>query len=345
MYNQNSIIVQNMMNNGSFGYGQPMQQQQIYNPYSMNMGYNNMVPMNQFTGYGYYEGLQPQYQQPQQQYVFSPVASYDYNAQMRNNNYYDPYGNTFSQQNVGGYNYNSPYYGYGNGFYNPMTYAKFVQQQDDMARLKYKIASTFTGANLSDEDITNIITPPKQSYRKITDEERLEDAEYEFIKRVVLSANSNMPQPETNAQRTARILREKSYNKHKELDDHGLCQFLEEDLWKLQREFWIKENLCKATRNLGSTYSSDDYTDILNMHRSSNPFVNDLLDTSRYDNNLDDMEIGMNAVFDAERRRQNILNAKVPSFVSSPEVQERRRKFTEMAMAQIYQKNGGNKNV
>lgn len=338
MYNQNSIIVQNMMNNGSFGYGQPMQQQN-YNPY-INNGYNNMIPMNQFTGYGYYQGMpQYQYQQPQQ-YVFSPVSSYDYNAQMRNNNYYDPYGNTFTQQSIGGYNYNYPYYGYG---YNPMGYAKFIQQQDDMARLKYKIAATYSGVNLSDEDITNIITPPQQNYRKMTDQERLEDAEYEFIQRVVLSANSNMPQPETNAQRTARILREISYNKHKELDDHSLCQFLEEDLWKLQREFWIKENIVKATRNLGSTYSSNDYTDILNMHRSSNPFVNDLLDTSRYDNNLDDMEIGMNVVFDAERRRQNILNAKVPSFISSPEVQERRRKFTEMAMAQIYQKNGGNK--
>ena len=338
MYNQNSIIVQNMMNNGSFGYGQPMQQQN-YNPYANN-GYNNMIPMNQFTGYGYYQGMpQYQYQQPQQ-YVFSPVSSYDYNAQMRNNNYYDPYGNTFTQQSIGGYNYNYPYYGYG---YNPMGYAKFIQQQDDMARLKYKIAATYSGVNLTDEDITNIITPPQQNYRKMTDQERLEDAEYEFIQRVVLSANSNIPQPETNAQRTARILREISYNKHKELDDHSLCQFLEEDLWKLQREFWIKENIVKATRNLGSTYSSNDYTDILNMHRSSNPFVNDLLDTSRYDNNLDDMEIGMNVVFDAERRRQNILNAKVPSFISSPEVQERRRKFTEMAMAQIYQKNGGNK--
>ena len=74
------------------------------------------------------------------------------------------------------------------------------------------------------------------------------------------------------------------------------------------------------------------------MHRSSNPYINELLDNSRYDNNIDDMELGMNIAFDKERRRKQILECKVPSFISSEETQRRRHEFTSQIMQAIYNK-------
>ena len=74
-------------------------------------------------------------------------------------------------------------------------------------------------------------------------------------------------------------------NMHKALDDHSLCTFLEEDLWKLQREQWIADNISPNSRgrNLSATYNSNDFNELLRLHRSSNPYVDELLNNSRYD--------------------------------------------------------------
>ena len=68
------------------------------------------------------------------------------------------------------------------------------------------------------------------------------------------------------------------------------------------------------------------------MHKSSNPYVNELLDTSRYDNNLDDMEIGLPQILDMQRRRKQVIEGKVPTYISSEETQRRRH--------EIYNKGG-----
>ena len=88
-------------------------------------------------------------------------------------------------------------------------------------------------------------------------------------------------------------------------------------------------------------YSSKDYNELLNMHRSSNPYINDLFNQAKYDNNINDMELGLAEVFERERRRRNVLEGKLPTYISSPEVQAQRRAFTEELMSQIYQKKGG----
>ena len=148
------------------------------------------------------------------------------------------------------------------------------------------------------------------------------------------------PPLETQAMRTARCIQDMQYNYHEEFDDHSLREFLSDDLWKLNREFWIAENIKSKGRDLSRTYSSDNYNELLNMHRSSNPYIDQLLDTSRYDNNLDDMEVGLPEILDARRRRQQIYEGKVPTFISSEESQRRRHEFTSQVLNQIYNKGG-----
>ena len=76
------------------------------------------------------------------------------------------------------------------------------------------------------------------------------------------------------------------------------------------------------------------------MHKSSNPYVNELLDTSRYDNNLDDMEIGLPESLDMQKRRKQVLEGRVPTYISSEETQKRRHEFTNQILNQIYNKGG-----
>ena len=128
---------------------------------------------------------------------------------------------------------------------------------------------------------------------------------------------------------TARLIHDMSANFHKEYDGMGLCEFLEDHLWKFQREWWIRDNIdTKSSRNLLNTYSQNPYRELLNMHRSSNPYINDLLFNTKYDNNIDDMEIGMPSVLlTAEQRRRQILEGPVPQFISSAETQKKRNEF------------------
>ena len=77
------------------------------------------------------------------------------------------------------------------------------------------------------------------------------------------------------------------------------------------------------------------------MHRSSNPYVSQLLDVSKYDNNVDDVVMGMTTALDRQQKINNILSGKVPTFVSSEEEQVRRARFTNEIMKALYSKSGG----
>ena len=133
---------------------------------------------------------------------------------------------------------------------------------------------------------------------------------------------------------------------HDALDNHSMAEFFSDDLWRLERETWIRDNIAKRNgRNLSKTYDSNAYNELLNFHRSNNPYTNQLMNSSRYDNNIDDLELGMNAVYDRERRRQAILNGKIPSFISSEETQKRRNEWTNQLINQIYAKGGKPINV
>ena len=324
MFNVNSPIVQNMINTGQFGYSQPMN----YNPYQN----NNIIPISQ-TGYN-----QPTQFNNTGGYIFSPIKqNYNYYNNNQNYDYYNPYGNQFNNNQ---YNYYNPYgsNGYYNSFVSPSILKRQQDEHNSLMKIKIKASNNYLGINMQENKIDEIIDPRN---RKLTDEERLRNAEFDEC--VYYERLFSMPHQETDAERAARILYNMSYNFHKHFDNHSLFTFLEQDLWKLQREYWIMDNIKNANRrDLSGTYSSREYNELLDMHRSSNPYINELLDTSRFDNNLDDMEIGLpvTEAFNREARRRAILEGRVPSFISSDEVQKRRNEWTNQILNQIYNKNG-----
>lgn len=349
-FNYNSPIIQNMINNGQFGTQMPLQQN--YNPYTqpqyggyMNQQYNNIIPIGQVG----YNDMYNQQQRPENNYVFAPVQPNYANPQY---NYYDPYGyNGYNQPQYSGNAYCN-YYGnpyenqyvnnYNGGYYNryygsPQMYQRQQQQQQNLMKMKYQIAGACFGKTYTDEQLENIVNP-KYRVQHMSDYER--EVVREGQQMAYYESLLHQPPLETEAMRTARCITDMQYNFHQEFDNHSLCEFLNDDLWKLNREFWIKENIKSRGRDLSTTYSSNDYNELLNMHRASNPYIDQLLDTSRYDNNLDDMEVGLPEILEARRRRKQIYEGKVPTFISSEETQKRRHEFTNQLLNQIYNKGG-----
>ena len=350
MVNYNSPIIQNMINTGQFGTQNPLNNNSFnYNPYMepqpqfMDNQYCNIIPIGQVG----YNDQYNQQRRPESKYVFAPVQPNYANPQY---NYYDPYG--FKGYNQQPYNYDNSYqngygynYGYQNGYYNnyyggygsPQMYQKQAREQQNLMKMKYQIAGACFGKQYSDQELENIVNPQYRMQR-MTDEERSIVSEGKQM--AYYESLLHQPPLETQAMRTARCINDMQYNFHQEFDDHSLREFLADDLWKLNREFWIAENIKSKGRDLSRTYSSDDYNELLNMHRSSNPYIDQLLDTSRYDNNLDDMEVGLPELMEARRRRKQIYEGKVPTFVSSEEAQRRRHEFTSQVLNQIYNKGG-----
>lgn len=349
MFQYQSPIPQ-MIQSGQFGVNSPIQQTG-YNPY-MNQQQpqiygNTYIPQYQQPQvYGNpYSNItsigMPQYQQPQQNnnFVFQPINNnYTYYQEPRYN-YYDPYG--AGQQN--------PYAGYQNyggysPFITPAQQQRQVTEQVELMKIKHRIVAGFYGKTLDEEELDRLVNPQNKANIP-TAEEVANIQEAQFMN--YLSTLARMPpQYKTATDIEAEYMRLYSENLHRELDNHSMAQFFDEDLWKLQREEWIRENISKNYgRNLSTTYNSNDYNELLNMHRSSNPYINKLMDDSRYDNNIDDLELGMNIVYDKERRRQAILEGRIPSFISSKENQERRNKWTNSILDQIYEKGGRLPNV
>lgn len=357
MYNYNSPIIQNMIQTGQ------LQQQQEYNPYSgggvpqQQLPYqpqpqycNNMIPFG-YNGYNQQQYYPYQnnygYQQPQEQngYIFKPVAGgYDYGYNQQSQQYYNFqnnfYGNTqLPQQYYGDYNqYNDPFLyttmdQNGNVlFYQGQVQASQIAEaqknQIEMEKLKARQVAKYFNKEVDEDALDRRFNPNHPDNKKRTQEYYSPElAELKRMQQIVDLIDH--PIMETEAMKTARLINEMSANFHKEYDGMGLCEFLEDHLWKFQREWWIRDNInFKSSRDLSGTYNNGSYMDLLNMHRSSNPYINDLLNTSKYDNNLDDSEIGLPSVLiEAERRRKQMLEGPVPQFISSSETQKQRHEF------------------
>lgn len=355
-------LMQNTIQNGGFGSTGPMIQQG-FNPY-LNMQ-NNLMPFGGQPQINFMNPPMPQY--PNQQYnnegyVFSP---YPMNG-MDNNPYYPPmqqqqsifggdYYNPYPEMtNFGGYvnnqtyyngNYGYPNYGY-TSYGSPMNYRNAIDAQKAIEVLKYRIAAKFLGKELNEEKLDEYLENkfnPQARFSKMSIEERMNAAEYQ--QELEIYRYSLMPQPESPAEYTARIMIQMSNNFHKEFDNHSLFEFMTNDLWRLNREFWIANNIKKDNgRDLSGTYNSNDYNELLALHRSSNPYINKLMDDSRYDNNNYDVPIGMKVAFDKERRRAQFIQEKLPTYISDEETQRRRQEWTNKILGSIYgnQKGSGN---
>ncbi len=351
----------NTIQNGGFGSTAPMQQTAGFNPYSGGM---MSPPMGNIVPFGYVNYGIPNVQQQTGGPIFQPIPQqYFQQPQYQSpfgGDYNNPYATTFAayrqqqqmmypqQQYYGGYGYPSGammgYYGSGynpNMYISPMYRQQQIQQQKSVTMLKYEIAAAVTGKQLNTQKLEEALETkynPTSVYEKMSEEERRNLADWNSI--IQMSQIANNPYIETLGQNVARMMREQSANYHRELDHHSLFQFLEEDLWKLQREFWIAENINRnQNRNLSGTYDSKEYNELLNLHNSSNPYINQLLNDSRYDNNQYDEELGMNIAFNAEKRRLEFKRNPLPDYISSEETQRRRHLWTEAILNGIYNKN------
>lgn len=338
---QNLSPIQQMIGSGQFGVNAPMEN---YNPYIYQQP-SNIIPIGNY------------YQPQQQSYVFQPIGGYQqqpqyqyYHTEQPNSDYYNPYGNMYQQpQYYPNYEYQqNPYIGYNNyngykPFISPMQRQHMVEEQVTMMKIKYRMVNNYFHRETNEEELDRRLNP--QNKANIPTEEEIKNAEevrfFQYVDYL-----STQPQVNNPAIERAMFMRQMSANWHKELDDHSLCQFLMDDLWKIEREDWIRNNIkVNQGRNLSTVYNSSDYNELLNMHRSSNPYITDILSNSRYDNNINDLEVGMNAVYDRAQRRKAILEGKVPTFISSDETQKRRAEWTKQIIDQIYRKGGTVPNV
>ena len=343
--------MQQMIYNGQFGAYSPMQ----------NYGYDQYV--NQQPTYANIIPIGNAYQQPiNNGYVFQPIGGYQQQPQYQyyqsqpqqpSYDYYNPYGNTFQQQSYRyypnyGYQQQNPYMGYNNyngyrPFVSPLERQRMMSEEMELTKIKLRMVNAYFHEDVSEEELDKMVNPQNKANIP-TEEEIRNNEEYRFIQYV--SYLSTLPQDYSYAYQLGKTIRTMSENMHKELDNHSLCQFLMDDLWKFEREEWIKNNVDRGQgRNLSTVYNSNDYNELLKMHRGSNPYINELLTTSQYDNNTIDLELGMEAVLDKARRRQQLLEGKVPSFISSDEVQKRRAEWTNHIINQIYNKGGNQSSV
>ena len=362
---QNMIIEGNFGNtmpNNNYGYTTTPLQESQYNPY-----YNNITAYQQ-----YYNNYQPQqyyngYQQPMPTnivpigqenynnngYVFRPAPQPQYynngyvggglgcnQQQYYQNQYYNnPYYNRYaSRMSMGGYD------SYSVGF-NPdgsmrrLSYREAEQQQIDSFKIMIKCCDGFFGRTRTEEELEEIANPKMPTDTR-TQEEIQNDREFAEMQR--LSMLQNMPQPESRMQRKARLIGDMSYNMHQAFDNMSLCEFLNDHFWKLREEQWLRENVdMNAGRNLRNTYSSDTYNELLGMHKSSNPYTSQILDSSRYESSMNDLELGLPGIVEAQRRKKALLEGKVPTFISSEETQQRRSDFINKIIGNMYKKHGG----
>lgn len=329
-------------NGGYYQYSQYNQQPQYYNnPYQNNgYGYNQQPYYN--NGYG------------QQQYGYTNGGYNNYQQQPYYNN-----GYKYNQQQYGyGYNngYNRQPYGYGGGYYNDLKsrqeYLKELKRQEENERYvkacKLRFYKKPNGERLTEEEIDRIVNRDKyereemlKRQRRISDEERIREAEWQRDVQLYNSLN-RQEASYTPARAIAAKLAEKEKAFHEKYDNCGLVEMINRELPLLMYEQWLEKNKVPDPRcDLSRGYSRDNYNELLNMHNnngSRNPFTRNLLDNSKYDNNTNDVALGMNLAFDEERKRRNLLEDKVPQFISSEEVQERRHRFTNAIMQQLYQK-------
>ena len=301
----------NNIQNGTFGNNQPMYHQ-----------YNNMIPIGN-TNYNY----QPIYQPV---YTYNPQPRYDY---------HNPFGAPIQpQQQFYGYNNQQYAGGVFNPYFSVQQQQKYQQEQIALEKTKFKILCSMSGREYKDDEFYKFVNP-NGSIKTKTKEEIKEKNHWDDVQRIVYYSNNqhlvNSPEKVKTQQLVNYIT-----NYHKALDSHSLCEFIEEDYPRLMREQWILDNVkINASRDLSDVYSSKDYNELLSMHKSTNnPYVSTLLDQSTYDSNVDDLEIGLAQLFDLERRKRNVLEGKLPTYISSKEVQEQRRLFTQELMDQIYQK-------
>ena len=291
----------------------------------MNNTFNNMIQN------GYFGVNSPQ------NFVFQPLGY---------NNYYNPYASQYESYYNNGVTL-SPYQNMG---YTPLQYNQLIQNQEKNIRLKEQFMCS--ALNLDYEEEKRKALQRRQQYfqqyhyypqKQISYEDMMAQ---EDMNKIAMFYHYSKPENNYISNNDIFIQQLNEVNdKFKELyGDYSMYEFMNNGSFeKLAEAQWILANCSpRDDKNLSRTYNSNDYNELLNMHRSSNPYVNQLLNTSQYDNNIDDLELGSpSSIYELIMRRRSRLQDPVPTSISDAEVQMHRHNWTNSILDQIYNKNGG----
>lgn len=293
----------------------PQPQRQVYSYQQPMYGYGYGYPMQPMASYS---NPFPGWGNPVQPRVMVNVGSY-YNPQ---------------QQQMYGYGYNN--YSRYAPFRSLQQQEQLMQAQIELQKTKYRICCSVTGTEYS-EEVAETLFNPKPPVDERTPLQIERDRIWEDTKRIVWYAN-HQEGLYSQDMLEANFLQEQLKNYHEALDNHSLCEFLEEDLPRLNREIWISKYINKnASKDLYKTYDSKAYNQLLMMHSSSNPYLNELMNSSKYDNNTGE-SMGLIDLLQMRKQQQNGEYVGLPKYMSHPVIQEHKRRFTEDILAQIYEK-------
>jgi hypothetical protein len=214
-----------------------------------------------------------------------------------------------------------------------------INMAKEAEKMKYRLCAAFNGREINEEALENMIEMrynPNAMYERMSPEERNELMEWNQV--VQLSRMANDPYHVTKFDIQAMKMRERSANYHEELDNHSLAEFLDNDLWKLQREDWIAKYVDRhARRDLRRSYNPAEYGDLLKSHITEGSFISELMKNDRNDGFYED-ENGVTFELDKDTNTLRISRPPLPESVSSEAVQKSRREWTKYILDGIYNK-------
>ena len=326
---------QNIMQQSPFA--TPVQQQQPYNPYN-NPNYNYIFSRAQ-TPFNPYNVSMPN------NYIFAPAMPYPQNPyyQQPKVDYYNPFPEYNNRQQLLYYGYNNSYNPYYRPFMSVQMREQIMQQHTAMGKLRYKIACAGAGVEYKEATADEIFNPMNK-INQMTDDDRVEANHWNFIMKVQYYLNNPNQFCVSEPQLTSLYIQTYFKNYHDMFDNHSLCEFFEEDYPRLMREFWIEENVKRTGRDLNSTYSSDSYKELLNLHRSTNPYINHLLNDfnhDKYDNNSGDQDVGVLEMLQYGARKDYQSShpiMKPDGIIQNPEIKKMKSQFIDTIMEQMNSK-------
>ena len=237
--------------------------------------------------------------------------------------------------------YNSWYNPYSFNTYgmNPMAQQQRADNAINIRKLKLRLMAGYFGRTISDDNL-DILTNPSNPVNVMPQEDQECLNQYRMLQQLnQLSLRPVQPMSKTQYDAACMAAAQASFDQTYGNDD--MFTFFNKTSWRILNEIYEHENYVDNSRNLGRTYNSAEFNELLNMHNSSNPYINQLMDDSRYDNNQDDLEVGLNLAFERAKRRQSIMNGPAnPSgrYLTTPEMQKKREAWTQTIMNQILSK-------
>ena len=206
----------------------------------------------------------------------------------------------------------------------------------DILTLKGNIISGYHGETIDRNKIYDKIhelfypqTTMIDPYEGMSAEQRKNEEDWQKC----LQATNSYNQPETISLKTAAVRAE--INRQRQgLEGHSLYQFLNDDLWKLERDEWERNNLLRfEDRMLNKTYNSNHYLEMLKAHRMNLIMQGYIEADPEYDyGSVYSEDDHPKFVVDPVTGRKSIKFPSVPKYLHSEEIEKRRHEWTDMVI-------------